>query len=88
MLKVYAKATFALGKPGDLERPLHVIHAGVIDANVPEWAENELTFKNGVKAGLIEIITTREAEIRAEHEAADTETAAKSRGRKKAVDAV
>jgi len=88
MLKVYAKATFALGKAGDLEKPLHVIHAGKIDPEVPDWAESELTFKMGVKAGLIEIITTREAEIKAEHEAADAETASKSRGRKKAVDAV
>lgn len=87
MLKVYAKATFAVGKPGDLERPLHVIRAGQIEV-IPDWAENELTFKMGVKDGLIEIINTREAEIKAEHEAADTETAAKTRGRKKAVDAV
>lgn len=88
MMKVYAKATFAIGKPGDLEKPLHVIHAGKIDPEVPDWAEGELTFKMGVKAGLIEIITTREAEINAEHDAADTETKNKAKGRKKAVDAV
>lgn len=86
MLKVYAKATFAVGKPGDLEKPLHVIHAGKIDPGVPDWARGELTFKMAVKAGLIEIIESREAEIKAEHEAAEKETATKSRGKKKAVD--
>lgn len=84
MLKVYAKATFAIGKPGDLEKPLHVIRANQIDADVPDWANDDLTFKNGVKAGLIEIITNREEEIKAEHKAADTE--AKTGRRKKAVD--
>ena len=88
MLKVYAKATFAVGKPGDIEKPLHVIHVGKIDPGVPDWAKDELTFKMAVNAGLIEIIESREAEIKAEHDAADKETAAKSRGRKKAVDAV
>lgn len=84
MLKVYAKATFAVGKPGALDRPLHVIRANVIDPEVPEWAEEDLTFKQAVAAGLIEILTTREEEIHAEHQAAETET--KTRGRKKAVD--
>lgn len=84
MLKVYAKATFAIGKPGDLEKPLHVIHANQIDAEVPDWANDDLTFKNGVKAGLIEIITNREEEIKAEHKAADAES--KTGRRKKAVD--
>lgn len=84
MIKVYAKATFAVGKPGDIETPLHVIRANKIDPEVPDWANDDLTFKMGVKAGLIEIINTREEEINAEHKAAETEN--KTGRRKKAVD--
>ena len=84
MLKVYAKATFAIGKPGDLERPLHVIHANVIDDQVPDWALDNLTFQQGVRGNLIEILTTREDEIKAEKTAAETEN--KTPKRKKAVD--
>ena len=87
MLKVYAKATFAVGKPGDIEKPLHVIRAGKIDPEVPDWAPGELTFKMAVDAGLIEIITTREEEIKAEHKAADEETAKKTTRKTKAADA-
>ena len=87
MLKVYAKETFAVGKPGDLTKPLHLIHANKIDAEVPDWAAGELTFRRAVEHGLIEVINSREEEIKAEHKAAETEKATKSRSRAKAADA-
>ena len=87
MIRVYAKATFAFGKPGDITRPLTVCAAGEI-TDIPDWCAKDLTYKMAVKSGEVEVLKNHEEEVKAELEIAKNPVKKPATSRKKVVDEI
>lgn len=68
-MKIFTKVAFLFRNP---EKSSDEVRTRALDfAIVPEWVRHDLQFQRGLRAGEIEIIQSREQEIKAEHVAAD-----------------
>lgn len=68
-IRIYSKVAFIFKNPDTAVLTFEKIGANEIK-DLPEWITKTVTFKEAVKAGLIEILQNREAEAKAEIEAA------------------
>lgn len=78
-MRIYTQAAFVFRHPILLDET--VITRAKEIKDVPEWVEKDKTFIDGRSAGLIEVLTSREGELKAELKAADKKPTA--RGSKK-----
>lgn len=67
-VRIYSKVAFIFKNPDSAILSFERIGAGEIK-DLPDWVTKTVTFKEGVKGGLIEILKNREAEIKAELDA-------------------
>ena len=72
-MRLYSKVAFVFHMPDSRVIVREKIGANQIK-DVPDWVEKDPTFVVGKKAGLIEVLENREAEKKAEIEAAQKPT--------------
>lgn len=69
-MRIFTKSRYVFFAPKGIdEKEVHTPLKGFVD--VPEWVADNVMFKRGVGAGDIEVINSREKQIKAEHAAAD-----------------
>lgn len=68
-MRIYSKVAFCFHKPDSGLVVRETVNANEIK-DVPDWVAKDLTFITGKKAGLIEVLESREQQINAEKEAA------------------
>ena len=68
-MRIYSKVAFIFKNPDTAVMTFEKIGANEIK-DLPAWIAKTVTFKEGVKAGLIEVLQNREEEIKAEQDAA------------------
>lgn len=78
-MRIYSKVTFSFQNNGSVARERVLIGAEEIK-DMPDWIASTKTFRDGQKAGLIEVLQNREQEIRAEKAAGDRPARGKKSG--------
>ncbi len=74
-MRIYSKVAFAFFEPGKertYKNAVEVPARGIVD--VHDWVKKDRTFQNGVEAGLIEVLATREQQLKAENALAGVKT--------------
>ncbi len=78
-IRIYSKVAFIFKNPDSAIMTFERIGAGEIK-DLPAWVAKTVTFKEGVRGGLIEVIQNREAEVKAELDAAKRASRSKKAG--------